>query len=145
MSEGGRRPGKIKIYDTTLRDGTQSEDIAFSVDDKLRIAVRLDELLNVRIAVIRGRLELPAVYLLAECCEHGEIGPVGVPDKERHIVGHEVRDEAHGEDGEEDPERDDSPPIAGEPYPAFLGDAAFQDFHGYVRLVSKSMRGSTRV
>lgn len=35
---------KIRIYDTTLRDGTQAEDIAFSVEDKVRIARRLDEL-----------------------------------------------------------------------------------------------------
>src|SRR5271167_109338 len=32
----------IEIYDTTLRDGTQGEGIAFSVADKLRIAERLD-------------------------------------------------------------------------------------------------------
>jgi 2-isopropylmalate synthase len=32
----------IEIYDTTLRDGTQGEGIAFSVGDKLRIAERLD-------------------------------------------------------------------------------------------------------
>ena len=35
---------KIKIYDTTLRDGSQGEDISFSLNDKLRIAARLDEL-----------------------------------------------------------------------------------------------------
>ncbi len=35
---------KIQIYDTTLRDGTQSESVAFSVDDKLRVAQKLDEL-----------------------------------------------------------------------------------------------------
>ncbi len=35
---------KIKIYDTTLRDGAQAEDIAFSVEDKVRVAERLDEL-----------------------------------------------------------------------------------------------------
>lgn len=35
---------KIEIYDTTLRDGGQSEDIAFSVEDKIRITGRLDEL-----------------------------------------------------------------------------------------------------
>src|SRR5512140_2171207 len=35
---------KIEIYDTTLRDGAQSEDIAFSVEDKLRITEKLDEL-----------------------------------------------------------------------------------------------------
>jgi len=32
----------IKIYDTTLRDGTQGEGISFSVTDKLLIAERLD-------------------------------------------------------------------------------------------------------
>jgi len=35
---------KILIYDTTLRDGTQSEGISFSVEDKLKIAKRLDDL-----------------------------------------------------------------------------------------------------
>jgi len=35
---------KIEIYDTTLRDGAQSEDISFSVEDKLRIVQKLDEL-----------------------------------------------------------------------------------------------------
>ena len=35
---------KIVIYDTTLRDGSQSEGISFSVKDKIRIARKLDEL-----------------------------------------------------------------------------------------------------
>ena len=34
----------ISIYDTTLRDGCQGEDVVFSVEDKLRIARKLDEL-----------------------------------------------------------------------------------------------------
>jgi 2-isopropylmalate synthase len=34
----------IEIYDTTLRDGCQAEDIAFTVEDKLRIAERLDDI-----------------------------------------------------------------------------------------------------
>jgi len=34
----------VKIYDTTLRDGSQAEDIAFSLEDKVRIARKLDEL-----------------------------------------------------------------------------------------------------
>src|SRR5471032_319661 len=33
----------IRIYDTTLRDGTQGEGISFSVADKLLIAKRLDQ------------------------------------------------------------------------------------------------------
>ncbi|CAM3418152.1 MULTISPECIES: citramalate synthase [Saccharibacillus] len=34
----------ITIFDTTLRDGTQGEGISLSADDKLKIAVKLDEL-----------------------------------------------------------------------------------------------------
>ncbi|MEJ2642599.1 MAG: citramalate synthase [Desulfosarcinaceae bacterium] len=32
------------VYDTTLRDGTQGENISFSADEKLKIAKRLDEI-----------------------------------------------------------------------------------------------------
>ncbi len=35
---------KILIYDTTLRDGSQGENISFSLEDKLHIARKLDEL-----------------------------------------------------------------------------------------------------
>ena len=34
---------RIQIYDTTLRDGTQSESVAFSVEDKIRVARELDQ------------------------------------------------------------------------------------------------------
>jgi 2-isopropylmalate synthase len=35
---------RVELYDTTLRDGTQMEGISLSVDDKLKIARRLDEI-----------------------------------------------------------------------------------------------------
>jgi len=35
---------KIYVYDTTLRDGTQGEGVAFSLDDKLKIVKMLDDL-----------------------------------------------------------------------------------------------------
>jgi 2-isopropylmalate synthase len=34
----------VKAYDTTLRDGTQGEGIAFSLEDKVRITKRLDQM-----------------------------------------------------------------------------------------------------
>jgi 2-isopropylmalate synthase len=37
------RSKKVFLYDTTLRDGAQAEDIAFSLEDKLRITGKLDE------------------------------------------------------------------------------------------------------
>jgi 2-isopropylmalate synthase len=42
MSEPGPVPGRVEIYDTTLRDGSQLEGISLTVDDKLRIAEQLD-------------------------------------------------------------------------------------------------------
>ncbi|MDR7543098.1 MAG: citramalate synthase [Armatimonadota bacterium] len=35
---------RIAVYDTTLRDGTQAAGVAFSVEDKVRIARRMDEM-----------------------------------------------------------------------------------------------------
>lgn len=35
---------KVEIYDTTLRDGAQGEGISFSVEDAIRIALKLDQL-----------------------------------------------------------------------------------------------------
>ncbi len=34
----------VEIYDTTLRDGTQAEDVNLSVEDKIQVALKLDEL-----------------------------------------------------------------------------------------------------
>ena len=35
---------KIYIFDTTLRDGAQTQGVDFSIDDKLKIANALDKL-----------------------------------------------------------------------------------------------------
>ena len=35
---------RIELYDTTLRDGTQGLNVSLSLQDKLLIAARLDEL-----------------------------------------------------------------------------------------------------
>src|SRR6202166_1327360 len=35
---------RIRIYDTTLRDGSQGEGVNFSLQDKLHITQRLDDL-----------------------------------------------------------------------------------------------------
>jgi 2-isopropylmalate synthase len=35
---------KLEVYDTTLRDGAQAEDVSFTVEDKVRVAQKLDEL-----------------------------------------------------------------------------------------------------
>ena len=35
---------QVELYDTTLRDGTQMEGVSLSVEDKLKIAHKVDEL-----------------------------------------------------------------------------------------------------
>ncbi len=35
---------KICLYDATLREGNQAEEISFSVEDKIRITQKLDEI-----------------------------------------------------------------------------------------------------
>jgi 2-isopropylmalate synthase len=37
-------PPPLEIYDTTLRDGAQAEDVSFSAEDKVMVAQKLDEL-----------------------------------------------------------------------------------------------------
>jgi len=35
---------QLTIYDTTLRDGTQAENFNLSVEDKIRVSLKLDDL-----------------------------------------------------------------------------------------------------
>ena len=53
----GRDAPGVQLYDTTLRDGMQQEGMSVSVDEKVRIALRLDEL---GVALHRGRLSVVA-------------------------------------------------------------------------------------
>ncbi len=43
MSPGDRHDAPVILYDTTLRDGTQGENVTLSLADKLRVARMLDE------------------------------------------------------------------------------------------------------
>ena len=51
-------PEKVEIHDATLRDGEQTPGVVFSVDDKIEIAMKLDEL-----GVDRIEAGMPAVSL----------------------------------------------------------------------------------
>jgi 2-isopropylmalate synthase len=44
MKSGRDLKNRIFVYDTTLRDGTQSADISFSVNDKLQLIERFDDI-----------------------------------------------------------------------------------------------------
>ena len=44
MPEETSEPESVEVFDTTLRDGAQTEGISYSADDKMRIARKLDEL-----------------------------------------------------------------------------------------------------
>ena len=64
------KPRAIRIYDALLRDGTQAEEINFSVEDKLLIAEKLDEL-GTRIGSCDG------VMKIAHAREKGSASPGG--------------------------------------------------------------------
>ena len=49
-------PGRVEIHDATLRDGEQTPGVVFSIDDKIRIASKMDE-----IGVDRIEAGMPAV------------------------------------------------------------------------------------
>ena len=49
-------PPKVEIHDATLRDGEQTPGVVFSIDDKIRIATKMDE-----IGVDRIEAGMPAV------------------------------------------------------------------------------------
>ena len=49
-------PGRVEIHDATLRDGEQTPGVVFSIDDKIRVASKMDE-----IGVDRIEAGMPAV------------------------------------------------------------------------------------
>ncbi len=56
VRSGLQLPEKVEIHDATLRDGEQTPGVVFSVDDKVRIATKLDE-----VGVDRIEAGMPAV------------------------------------------------------------------------------------
>lgn len=51
-----KKPAKVEIHDATLRDGEQTPGVVFTVDDKIRIAEKLDE-----VGIERIEAGMPAV------------------------------------------------------------------------------------
>ena len=51
-----KKPAKVEIHDATLRDGEQTPGVVFSLDDKIRIAEKLDE-----VGIERIEAGMPAV------------------------------------------------------------------------------------
>jgi len=43
VRQGLELPPKVQIHDAALRDGEQTPGVVFSIDDKIRIATKLDE------------------------------------------------------------------------------------------------------
>ena len=44
MSDPGAAPARtVELYDTTLRDGAQRADLSYSIEDRLRILHKLDQ------------------------------------------------------------------------------------------------------
>ena len=58
VRDGLNLPEKVEIHDATLRDGEQTPGVVFSVDDKIEIATKLNEL-----GVDRIEAGMPAVSL----------------------------------------------------------------------------------
>ena len=58
VRDGFNLPEKVEIHDATLRDGEQTPGVVFSVDDKIEIATKLNEL-----GVDRIEAGMPAVSL----------------------------------------------------------------------------------
>ena len=56
VREGLTLPPKVEIHDATLRDGEPTPGVVFSIDDKIRIATKLDE-----VGVERIEAGMPAV------------------------------------------------------------------------------------
>lgn len=55
---------RIAIYDTTLRDGSQGEGVNFSLQDKLLLTRRLDEL---GVDFVEGEVEARHESVALEC------------------------------------------------------------------------------
>lgn len=56
VRDSKQRAAKVEIHDATLRDGEQTPGVVFSVDDKIRIAEKLDE-----VGIERIEAGMPAV------------------------------------------------------------------------------------
>jgi 2-isopropylmalate synthase len=84
---------KIQIYDTTLRDGSQGENISFSLEDKLHIAKKLDDL---GLDYVEGgwpgsNSKDVAFFERAQCLKlkHAKLAAFGSTRHPRHAAAHD--------------------------------------------------------
>ncbi len=70
---------------------------------------------------------------------------MAVRDQERQVVGDELGEEGQDEEDEKDPQRDEAPLVRLEAPPPLPAERAEAPLRPHDCLVSKSMRGSTRV
>ena len=136
---GRRRGGRARqvVVDRAVAEADEGPD---------HVALRLDQGLDLGIAVVGVRCRTrPRRSSRSSRARTGKVEAMVVDDEEGHVVGDELGEEAEAEEGEEYPQGDVASPVRLEAAPALAAQGAQASVRPHVCLVSKSMRGSTKV
>src|SRR5690606_26972783 len=93
-----------------------------------RAALLGDQFLQIRIAIIRRRLEFTAERRFGIGGDGGKEELAVNPDHERLVVGDEFRKQRYDEQNQENPERPIAAPVGLEILPAALADRRQRDY-----------------